>query len=74
MRLLSFIYVLSSYANIPTSNRQPTIQTIYTLSKNGFSRSRKVTKALPNPPIFTDGKDLSIDQRLSKLQGKFEIN
>ena len=34
----------------------------------------KLTKALPDPPLFTDRKDPSIDQWLSKMQGKFEIN
>ncbi len=34
----------------------------------------KLTKVLPDPSLFTDGKDLSIDQRLSKMRGKFEIN
>ncbi len=34
----------------------------------------KLTKALPDPPLFTDGKDPSIDQWLSKMRGKFEIN
>ena len=34
----------------------------------------KLTKALSDPLLFTDGKDLSIDQWLSKMRGKFEIN
>ena len=34
----------------------------------------KFTKALSDPPLFTDGKDPSIDQWLSKMRGKFEIN
>ena len=34
----------------------------------------KLIKALPDPPLFTDGKDPSIDQWLSKMRGKFEIN
>ena len=34
----------------------------------------KLTKALPDPPLFTDRKDPSINQWLSKMQGKFEIN
>ena len=34
----------------------------------------KLTKALPDPPLFTDGKDPSIDQWLLKMRGKFEIN
>ncbi len=33
-----------------------------------------LTKALSDPPPFTDGKDPSIDQWLSKMRGKFEIN
>ena len=34
----------------------------------------KLTKVLPDPPLFTDGKDPSIDQWLSKMRGKFKIN
>ncbi len=34
----------------------------------------KLTKTLLDRPLFTDGKDLSIDQWLLKMQGKFEIN
>ena len=34
----------------------------------------KLTKALPDPSIFTDRKNPSIDQWLSKMRGKFEIN
>ena len=34
----------------------------------------KLTKARSDPPLFTDGKDPSIDQWLSKMRGKFEIN
>ena len=43
-------------------------------SEDGSTGSRKLTKDLPDPPIFTDGKDLSIDWWLSKMQGQFEIN
>ena len=34
----------------------------------------KLIKALPDPPLFTDEKDPSIDQWLLKMKGKFEIN
>ena len=34
----------------------------------------KLTKTLPNRVLFTDRKNLSIDQWLLKIQGKFEIN
>lgn len=74
MCIPSFIYVLSPQANISTSSKQPTNQTIYTSIKYGSSRSGKLTKALPNSPIFTNRKDLPIDQLLSKMRGKFEIN
>ena len=46
----------------------------HTGSDDGSFGSGKLTKALPDPPIFTDGKDPSIDQWLSKMRGKFEIN
>ena len=38
------------------------IQNTHTKSDNGSLGSEKLTKTLPNPPIFTDKKDLSIDQ------------
>ena len=34
----------------------------------------KLTKVLLDPPLFTDRKDLSIDQWLPKMEDKFEIN
>lgn len=43
-------------------------------SKNGSTKFEKLTKALPNLPIFIDGKDLSINKWLSKMHGKFQIN
>ena len=46
----------------------------HTGSDDGSLGSGKLTKALLDPPIFTDGKDPSIDQWLSKMRGKFEIN
>ena len=42
-------------------------------SQIGFTVG-KLIKALPNPLLFTDGKDLFIDQWLSKMRGKFKIN
>ena len=41
---------------------------------DSFFRSRKLIKSLSDPLIFTDGKNSSINQYLSKMQGKFEIN
>ena len=65
---------MSSQANTPLPSKESTLRTLYTGSENGSNRNGKLTKALPDPPIFTNGKDLSIDQRLSKMRGKFEIN
>ncbi len=59
--LLSFIHALSSQATILTSSRQPTLQITNTPNENGFSGSRKLTKALSDPPIFTDGNNPSIN-------------
>ena len=42
-------------------------------SDNGFFGSGKLIKALPNPLIFIDGKDLFIDQWLFKIQGNLKI-
>lgn len=48
---------------------------VYTYhSKDGFTGFGKLTKALFNSPIFTDGKDTFIDQWLFQMQGKFKIN
>ena len=69
-----FTHVLSSQANTPIPSRQSTIRTTHTGSENGSTGNGKLTKALPDPPIFTDGKDPFIDQWLSKMRGKFEIN
>ncbi len=69
-----FTHALSPQANTPRPSRQPIIQTTHTESKDGLPGFGKLTKALPDPPIFTDGKDPSIDPWLSKMQGKFEIN
>lgn len=41
---------------------------------DNFFRSEKLTKTLPDPLIFTIGKILSINQQLSKIQSKFDIN
>lgn len=40
---------------------------MYTGSNNGFSKSRKLIKALSNFFIFTNRKNLFIDQWLSKI-------
>lgn len=34
---------------------------MFICSKNGSTRSEKLSKILPDLPIFTDRKDLSID-------------
>ena len=46
----------------------------HTGSDDGSLKSGKLTKTLSDLPIFTDRKNPSIDQWLSKMQGKFEIN
>ena len=38
------------------------IWNMHTKSNNGFLGSEKLTKVLPDPFIFTDGKDPSINQ------------
>lgn len=40
---------------------------------NSVSHSRPTTR-IPDPPIFTNGKDPTIDQWLFKMRGKFEAN
>ena len=47
---------------------------MYTHSKNSSTGFEKLTKTLPDPHIIIDGKNLSIDQWLFKMQSKFEIN
>ncbi len=70
-----FIHALSPLVNRrPPSKSQRLIYNIHTGSDDGSLRSGKLTKTLPDPFIFTDGKNLSIDQWLSKMRGKFEIN
>ena len=69
-----FTHALSSQANTPIPSRQFTIQTTYTSNENSSIGNRKLTKVLSDPPIFINGKDPSIDQWLSKMQGKFKIN
>ena len=71
----TFTHALSPLVNrqTPSESQRPTRNT-HIGSDDGSFGSGKLTKALPDPPIFTDGKDLSIDQWLSKMRGKFEIN
>ena len=64
----SFVHGLS-----PSLNDQRSVTRTPQPSEIG-STVRKLTKALPDPPLFTDGKDPSINQWLSKMRGKFEIN
>ena len=74
-RSSTFTHALSLLVNnqSQSKNKQP-IRNMYTRSDDGSFISRKLTKGLPDPSIFTDGKNLSINQWLSKMQGKFEIN
>lgn len=69
-----FIYTLLFQANTPILSRQLIIQTTNTSWKNDFTEKGKFTKTLPDLPIFIVGKNLSIDQWLSKMQNKFKIN
>lgn len=59
----TFTHALSPQANTPrpSESRRP-IRTTHTGSEDGSTGFGKLTKALPDPPIFTDGKDPSIDQ------------
>lgn len=70
-----FTHALFSLVNtqLPNKSERPTRNT-HTGSDNGSLGSGKLTKALPDPPIFINGKDPSIDQCLSKMRDKFEIN
>lgn len=40
---------------------------------NSVNHSRPTTR-IPDPPIFTNGKDPTIDQWLFKMRGKFEVD
>lgn len=62
MRLSSFIYTLSSQDNISISYKYLTIQIKYISSENRSFGSEKLTKAVSDLPIFSEGKDFSIDQ------------
>ena len=64
----AFVHGLS-----PSLNNQRSVTCTPQPSQIG-STVGKLTKALPDPPLFIDGKDPSIDQWLSKMRGKFEIN
>ena len=64
----AFVHGLS-----PSLNNQRSVTRTPQPSQIG-STVGKLTKALPDPPLFTNGKDPSIDQWLSKMRGKFEIN
>lgn len=71
---LIFIQALSPQANISIPNRQSIIQTTYTSNKDSFTRCEKLIKALLDPLIIMNRKNSFIDQWLSKIQSKFEIN
>lgn len=62
-----FTHALSAQANNSIPSRQPTIRTTHTGSETCANANGKLTKALPDPPIFTDKQDSSIDQWLSKM-------
>ena len=53
--------------NQSQSKSKSTTRNTHTGSNDGFLGSAKLTKALLNPSIFTDGKNLSIDQWLFKM-------
>ena len=59
---LIFTHALFSQVNTPISSKQSTIRTTNTSSKNSSIGNRKLTKILPDPLIFTNKKDPSIDQ------------
>lgn len=57
-----FTYILSLLVNRQTANKSYlSIWNTYTGSDTGSFVSGKHIKALPDPPIFIDGKDPSID-------------
>lgn len=59
---LAFTLALSPLANKKPSNKsQYHIQNTQTGSDDSFVRSGKLTKALPHPFIFINGKNPSID-------------
>ncbi len=64
----AFTYALSPLVNRrpPSKSQRPT-RNIYTRSDDGSFGFGKLTKALSDSPIFTDGKNQSIDQWLSKI-------
>ena len=71
----TFTHALSLLVNNQSQSKSKRLtRNTHTRSDDGSFGSGKLTKALLDPPIFTDGKDPSIDQWLSKMQGKFEIN
>lgn len=70
-----FIHALSFLLNKQTPSKTLCFTcNIHTGIDDGSLRSEKVTKALLNPPIFINGNNLSINQWLSKMQEKIEIN
>ena len=57
-----FIHTLLPLVNRqPTNKSQRSNQNTYTGNPNDSLELGKLIKALPDPPIFTDKKDLSID-------------
>ena len=72
----TYTHALSPQANtsIPNKSKQPTIRFMHTHNKDSLTRFGKFIETLPDPFIFMDRKNLSIDQWLSKMKGKFEIN
>ena len=74
-RSSTFIHAFLPLVNYQSRSESKCLtRNMHTGSDDGSFRSGKLTKVLPDPLIFTDGKHLSIDQWLSKMQGKFEIN
>ena len=71
----TFIYALLSLVNNQSQSKiKHLIRNIHTRSNDNFLGSEKLTKALFDPLIFTNRKNLSINQELFKMQSKFEIN
>ncbi len=69
-----FTHALSPLVNrrLPSKSQRPTCN-IHIRSDDGSLGFGKLIKALPNPLIFNNEKDLSIDQWFSKIQDQFKI-
>lgn len=71
----AFIYTLSALVNRQLLSKiQYTICNTHIRNDDGSFGSGRLIKALSNLPIFINRKNQSINQQLSKMQKKFEIN